>query len=1099
MLRLAQVSVLRPLASLLAWGAIALALSAIGLGVTGALSPSIVVVAGSESARAEHLAQSQFGPSVLVPILLRGPQEQIDRQGPGLVRVLSERSDTRVLSAWDSGSTGKALRPRPDAAMIVASVARTNEQMVSTYQGQIERTVDSKVSGDVHAYVTGTPSIDRALRDQAVHDGRVAGWAAVGIMFFVLLLVLRAPVAALALTVLGAGTVGSGFGALTLVGKAVDVDAVALTGASLVGLALGVAFSLMLYVRWRDELRAEPAGDPAAVTDAALRSVATTGRAILIGGTALSAALVVASQLGPSEIVISLGIGVLLCSLLAIGASVVVMPALLVSAGSRLEAFSFPAPRFASAAWARLTGAGNWVVRRAVGVGALSTALLLALLVPAFAIDTGPPSATLLPASDPARASFEQVAAVMGPGWPTPYNVVIVSKRRPLTDRALLKDLDRFQRTLAKSSRIDSVVGPGEFAAASRQLQVLPRKLDESSKLLKGGKKDLGKLQSGLGQAGVGAVKLREGLVNAASGAGQLNSGSGRAETGAGRLRSGLDQARAGANQISGGLTAALSGARRLREGAAQALGGSKKLSGGLGQATAKVKQGAPVVEHMAGDVAAGASIVKNASGSASALSAQLDQAAAQLRAMQSGTGDPAYQEALGAVQSARNSAGGMQASLGSAIQKLDSATLVAGDTASQLRQLSAGLDQLYAGSSALQSGIAQLQKGNASLAEGIDKLSGGGGKLTGGIGQLRDGAAALESGLGQLTAGSGQLAGGLSSGTAPAAKLATGLGTMERGIAKFRGGLPSTKDLEQLQESAPGLFDSGYFVLAAIAGARPGDRNQASFAVNLDRGGTAGQITVIPKYAATTQATQDLGESLVRASSAFARRTHTEVAVGGPAGALADFHSESADRILPVIIGVAVVVALVLMLLLRAVILPAVAVALDLLTTGATFGALWLLFGGTDPVLGGPGFIDPVSIICIFAAVFGITAVYEVALLQRTREAFLRGGDATQAVREGLRWTHLALTGAALVMVCAFVGLATSDLVTIRQLGAGLTIAVVLDALLVRPVLLPAAVAVLGRRAWWPTSPDAAGVPRSAAPRRPVPPVPAVDGPHPA
>ena len=127
--------------------------------------------------------------------------------------------------------------------------------------------------------------------------------------------------------------------------------------------------------------------------------------------------------------------------------------------------------------------------------------------------------------------------------------------------------------------------------------------------------------------------------------------------------------------------------------------------------------------------------------------------------------------------------------------------------------------------------------------------------------------------------------------------------------------------------------------MLAAIAGARPGDRNQATFAVNLDRGGTAGQITVIPKQAATTQATQDLGESLVRASSAFARRTHTEVAVGGPAGALADFHSESADRILPVIIGVAVVVALVLMVLLRAVVLPAVAVALDLLTTGATSG----------------------------------------------------------------------------------------------------------------------------------------------------------------
>ena len=1070
MLRLAELSVRRPLASLLAWGVVVLALCAIGLGVTGALSPSIVVVSGSESARAEHLAQSEFGPSVLVPILLRGPQAQIDQQGPGLVRVLAARPDTRVLSAWDSGATGEQLRPRPDAAMIVAAVARTNEQMVATYQRQIERTVDRKVSGDVQAYVTGTPSIDRALRDQAIHDGRLAGYAAIAILFVALLLVLRAPVAALALTVVGAATIGSGFGALTLAAELFDIDAVAITASSLVGLALGISYSLMIYVRWRDELRGQSATDPEAAARAALTSVATTGRAILIGGTALSAALVVASQLGPSEIVISLGIGVLVCSLLAIGASVVVMPALLVRAGTRLEALSFPAPRFALAAWARLTGAGNWVVRRAAVVGALVTAILAALLVPAFAIDTGPPSAALLPAGDPARQSFEQVAAVMGPGWPTPFNIVVVSKQRPLTDRALLRELESFQRTLAKSSRIDSVVGPGEFAAAGRQLAVLPKQLKQSSKLLKGGKKDLGKLQSGLARAGEGAVELRQGLAEAASGAGRLSSGSGTAESGAGRLGSGLDQARAGANAISGGLGQALSAARQLRDGAGQALAGSKTLTAGLGQAVTPVKQGAPVVKKMAADIAAGGTSVKNAQASVSTLSGQIDEGLAKLRAMQAGTDDPAYGAALAALQSARNTAGGAQASLGSADRTIGGAAAVATAFADQVAKLSVGLGQLYNGSSSLQSGISKLSNGNARLAAGIDKLAGGGGTLSGGISQLRDGAAALETGLGQLTSGSGDLAAGLSGGTAPTASLAAGLRKMERGIAKFRRDLPSTKDLEQLQESAPGLFDSGYFVLAAIAGARPGDRNQAGFAVNLDRGGTAGQITVIPKRAATTQSTQDLGESLVRAADAFARRTHTEVAVGGPAGELADFQSESAARILPVIVGVAAVVTLLLMVLLRSVVLPAVAVALDLLTTGATFGLLWLLFSGDDPVLGGPGYIDPVSIICIFAAVFGITVVYEVALLQRTREAIERGRDTAAAVREGLRWTHLALTGAALVMVCAFVPLAASDLITIRQLGAGLTIAVVLDALIVRPVLLPAAITVLGRRAWWPT-----------------------------
>ena len=1071
MLRLAELSIRRPLASLLAWAAVVIALSAVGWGVTGALSPSIVVVSGSESARAEQLAKSEFGPSVLVPILLRGPQEQIDRQGPGLVRVLSLRKDTCVLSAWDSGSSGKALRPRPDAAMIVAAVARTEDQMVSTYQRQIERTVDRKVSGDVHAYVTGTASLDRALREQAIHDGRRASYLALPLVFVALLLVLRAPIAALVLSAVGAATVGAGLGAMTLAGKLFDIDAMAVTAAALVGLALGVAFSLMIYVRWRDELRAEPSGDPAAATRAAVTTMATTGRAVLIGGTALALALILASQLGPTEIVVSLGIGVLLCSLLAVGAAVVVMPAVLVRAGARLESFVFPAPRFASAAWARLTGAGNWVVKRAVVVGALATALLVALLVPALAIDTGPPSAALLPSSDPARQSFEQVAATMGPGWPTPFNIVVVSRSQPLTGKALLAEFDRFQRRLARSSRIDSVVGPGEFSAASRQLGVLPTKLDESSKLLKGGKKDLGKLQAGLGKAGAGATELRQGLTEAASGAGQLNSGSGRAQSGAGQLRGGLDKARTGATAISGGLRQALSAARQLSDGAGKALAGSRQLSSGLGKAAPSVKLGTPLAKQLAADVAASNASVNNASGSVATLAGQLDEGLAQLQAMQTGTDDPAYRSALAALRSARDAAGGAVSSLGAASQTIGNANRLAPGFAASVEQLGNGLAQLSVGSQALRDGIAKLQDGNSRLAAGIQKLANGGGTLTGGLGQLRDGAAALETGLGQLTTGSGQLASGLSEGTGPVGQLASGLGTMERGIAKFRRDLPSTKELEQLQEEAPGLFDSGYFVLAAISGARPGDRNPATFAVNLDRGGTAGQITVIPEQSATTESTQALGVSLVREAERFAARTHTEVAVGGPAGSLADFRSESAERILPVIAGTALLVSLLLMVLLRSVVLPAVAVGFDLLTTGAAFDGLWLLFSGSDPVLGGPGYIDPVSIICIFAAVFGITAVYEVALMQRTREAILGGAEPKQAVREGLRWTHLALTGAALVMLCAFVTLATSDAVAIRQLGTGLAFAAVLDALIVRPVLLPAAIAVLGRWAWWPTS----------------------------
>ena len=87
----------------------------------------------------------------------------------------------------------------------------------------------------------------------------------------------------------------------------------------------------------------------------------------------------------------------------------------------------------------------------------------------------------------------------------------------------------------------------------------------------------------------------------------------------------------------------------------------------------------------------------------------------------------------------------------------------------------------------------------------------------------------------------------------------------MHAGVSKFSGSLPSPKDLEELQRSSPGLFDSGYFVLAAIAGSPPASRNVASFAVNVDHGGTAGQIVVVSKTATNTAATYELSRTCRR------------------------------------------------------------------------------------------------------------------------------------------------------------------------------------------------------------------------------------------
>jgi len=247
---LAKFSIRRPKASLAAWLAVAVVLSVIGLGVAGTLSPSITVVPGTQSSRAEQLANAQFGPTQLVPILLEGPKQQLDRQGPKLVAALARRPQTRVLSAWDAGTASAGLRPKPTAAMIVVSVDRSEKNVVRYDEPQIERLVAHDISAPARAYVTGQPSIDRALKDAAVSNLRRTELIAIGILFLLLIIGLRAPVAAALVTAVGAISTMAGFGLVALLGHVMALDPVGVALGTMTGLALGVGFALLILDRF---------------------------------------------------------------------------------------------------------------------------------------------------------------------------------------------------------------------------------------------------------------------------------------------------------------------------------------------------------------------------------------------------------------------------------------------------------------------------------------------------------------------------------------------------------------------------------------------------------------------------------------------------------------------------------------------------------------------------------------------------------------------------------------------------------------------------------------------------------------------------------
>jgi X-X-X-Leu-X-X-Gly heptad repeat protein len=208
---------------------------------------------------------------------------------------------------------------------------------------------------------------------------------------------------------------------------------------------------------------------------------------------------------------------------------------------------------------------GNWVTRHAVFAGAAATVLLALVAVPAFAFKSGPPDVSQLPAHSKARIAFQEVSRVMGPGWATPYNVIVVSQSRPITTAALLLNVERLQEQIAGENTVASVVGPGAINSTAAQLKQFGPSLAHSAKVSNQSKKDLVKLINGLGQAGSGSSQLQSGLEQAVSGANQLHGGSGQAQAGAAQLHAGLAQARAGSGTLAAGLNQALSGASRSR------------------------------------------------------------------------------------------------------------------------------------------------------------------------------------------------------------------------------------------------------------------------------------------------------------------------------------------------------------------------------------------------------------------------------------------------------------------------------------------------------------------------------------------------------
>jgi len=196
------------------------------------------------------------------------------------------------------------------------------------------------------------------------------------------------------------------------------------------------------------------------------------------------------------------------------------------------------------------------------------------------------------------------------------------------------------------------------------------------------------------------------------------------------------------------------------------------------------------------------------------------------------------------------------------------------------------------------------------------------------------------------------------------------------------------------------------------------------------------------------------------------------DVKVGGITASVVDFSEYTGDR-LPWFIGAVLVLSfLLLMVVFRSLLVPLKAVVMNLLSVGAAYGILVAVFqwgwGAGLIGLGKEGPIDAWVPMMLFAVIFGLSMDYEVFLLSRIREDYDRSHDNATAVANGLAATARVITAAAAIMFCVFAAFVLGDDRSLKMFGLGLAMAVLLDATVVRLVLVPATMELLGDRNWW-------------------------------
>ncbi|HWO83742.1 MAG TPA: MMPL family transporter [Solirubrobacterales bacterium] len=588
------------------------------------------------------------------------------------------------------------LRPTPRKALILVDYLIPLAQAMDDSVPRLERIIDAQISPPVAAHQSGFASVSRALQEESLDSTRRAELLAAPLLILVLLFVFRSIVAAAIPLAFGALTVFAGRGVLLLLSSVMTIDALSLVVCTMMGLALGVDYSLLMVSRFREELERD--SDP---WRAAAATRGSAGRTTLFAGATLIVALVFSAFLQPGSLLLSLATATAVVTVISVVISTLAVPPLLGLLGPRISAGRIGRagrrnrqPMVAGAAIAAL---------RNPGLAACLVAVPLFLLaLPLIGFATGAPGIDELPSSNGARKSAEAIDRAVGAGWEAPFVLVAATKRGPITNRRDLATLSRWQRRIAREPGVRTVIGPAPVARRTEPLRALGKGITGAGAE---GPEQLQKLGPGLRRAAGAVAELRAGLAEGSQGSGLLAEGSERAAAGAGLIASELKRAAGKGEEAGAAIERLREGSRLLNQGQREASVGSLTLTLGLRSLVPRLRGGEQARSRR--------------------LARQLERAA---------VAEPSLRPL---ANQARVLARTIAANRNEVRQLREVAQAVNG-----------GLNKLVPGGQQLEAGVGKLAGATAQLSGGLDRLGGGAERLANGLVELRGGAGDLQSGL---------------------------------------------------------------------------------------------------------------------------------------------------------------------------------------------------------------------------------------------------------------------------------------------------------------------------------------------------------------